>query len=695
MSDITMRFGGKWKDTYESPRLHLNFESGETEKSYTVEGKGVLKRIVLEMPTFSGATVTGAVSVENSSSSQIYNKTGMVESQVHNRDTNVSLTDENTIKVTLSTDPLSSGTCYLRFYVEGGASTVYHNEKVNSLYHNDNDASMGLGDNVEIVQSGETVQDVIDSITTATADNLYTVIAPPNHADESYEHKAFVTVLRHKDQILQFMGKIHALGKMSFTRKELIDLSTTDGWYSTQGSSGGSFAAVDGMYKEFGLKVTTAAGATMQYAKTGSWDIKNKDIEIWFKFDDWTKVDRMRFYFWTGASKYFALYTPFAKTNKWQRRVINENEMSNDHFAVWETVIKMHLGADGVAGEVAEVTFGAIRTIEKFPLRMITLRFDDSYADTFTGARKILDKYNYPAVSSTITSNMGGAGSLSVQELQVLDANGWDICSHGHDSTLDISASTETELQNEFLRSRRKLQEWGITRGSRFFIIPGGALYEKTELQIDALKKNYLMIAHSGGQELNIIAGDAYNTKGQGIDGKSAATIKGYIDALIEHGGWQILYAHRVGDAGSLRITEAILEEVIDYIHEKNILVVTFSDVFDSFYGISGTPRDPWAESLVSKISVNTTLESSQQGTIEFDSGAGGITITLPSITTNCGLWYEFVKTNADATAGTLDGDGTETINGAATNTEMNAQWDSMKIQACDDGWRIIHKNIS
>jgi len=101
-------------------REALAFVSGDTVKSFTLTVTARAKMIVLEMPTFSGAVVTGTVSVENSDSKEIYSRGDMVENETHVRTVDFPIVGTNTVKVTLSTDPLSSGTCYVTIYLEGG-----------------------------------------------------------------------------------------------------------------------------------------------------------------------------------------------------------------------------------------------------------------------------------------------------------------------------------------------------------------------------------------------------------------------------------------------------------------------------------------------------------------------------------------------------------------------------------------------
>jgi len=103
-----------------TPRTELAFVSGDTVKSFTITATAKATLAVLEMPSFSGAVVTGTLSIENSDSVEIYSKGDMAENETHVIVTSVPLVGINTVKVTLSTDPLSSGTCYVTLYLEGG-----------------------------------------------------------------------------------------------------------------------------------------------------------------------------------------------------------------------------------------------------------------------------------------------------------------------------------------------------------------------------------------------------------------------------------------------------------------------------------------------------------------------------------------------------------------------------------------------
>ena len=107
------------KDLYETDRTELAFVLGITVKSFTVKAWAKLCMIVLEIPAFTGANPTGTLSIENADGVEIYSKGDMAEDETHVRTVNVPLVGENTVKVTLSTNPLSSGDCYVTLYAGG------------------------------------------------------------------------------------------------------------------------------------------------------------------------------------------------------------------------------------------------------------------------------------------------------------------------------------------------------------------------------------------------------------------------------------------------------------------------------------------------------------------------------------------------------------------------------------------------
>lgn len=68
------------------------------------------------------------------------------------------------------------------------------------------------------------------------------------------------------------------------------------------------------------------------------------------------------------------------------------------------------------------------------------------------------------------------------------------------------------------------------------------------------------------------------------------------------------------------------------------------------------------------------------------DATTGAITVTLPKAGPYVGISFTVKKIDASANAVTVDGDGAETIDGAA-NTPLAAQWDRVTVVSNGTAW--------
>jgi hypothetical protein len=75
--------------------------------------------------------------------------------------------------------------------------------------------------------------------------------------------------------------------------------------------------------------------------------------------------------------------------------------------------------------------------------------------------------------------------------------------------------------------------------------------------------------------------------------------------------------------------------------------------------------------------------------TLLVDASAGAVTVNLPVAASNAGRILVVKKIDAVANAVTLDGNGAETIDGAAT-VATSTQWASFSVQCNGTGWFIL-----
>ena len=76
-------------------------------------------------------------------------------------------------------------------------------------------------------------------------------------------------------------------------------------------------------------------------------------------------------------------------------------------------------------------------------------------------------------------------------------------------------------------------------------------------------------------------------------------------------------------------------------------------------------------------------------GLLTCDATSGAITVTLPKAKKMRGQTLHAIKTDAGANALTLDGDGSETINGAATQN-TTTQWDMLSVVSDGTQWYLL-----
>lgn len=88
------------------------------------------------------------------------------------------------------------------------------------------------------------------------------------------------------------------------------------------------------------------------------------------------------------------------------------------------------------------------------------------------------------------------------------------------------------------------------------------------------------------------------------------------------------------------------------------------------------------------------TLEPRDCGVI-FLNNSDTFTVTLPPAAVSNGVWFTFVKTSAAASAVTLDGNASETINGSTTYASIDAQYDAATIVCNGTAWFISDAKIA
>lgn len=86
----------------------------------------------------------------------------------------------------------------------------------------------------------------------------------------------------------------------------------------------------------------------------------------------------------------------------------------------------------------------------------------------------------------------------------------------------------------------------------------------------------------------------------------------------------------------------------------------------------------------------NQTLTTAALGKLILCPNTAALTVTLPGAADSAGRMLMFKKTTSAAHTVTLDGAGAETIDGAATSTVLDGQYDTITIVSDGTGWHIV-----
>ncbi len=81
------------------------------------------------------------------------------------------------------------------------------------------------------------------------------------------------------------------------------------------------------------------------------------------------------------------------------------------------------------------------------------------------------------------------------------------------------------------------------------------------------------------------------------------------------------------------------------------------------------------------------TLAATDKFIQKLDATGGAFTVTLPAVAASTGLAFMFMKTDSSGNLPTLDGNASETINGATTYTALSSQYKAVLIWCDGTQW--------
>lgn len=205
------------------------------------------------------------------------------------------------------------------------------------------------------------------------------------------------------------------------------------------------------------------------------------------------------------------------------------------------------------------------------------LFFDDGLESAYTEAYSVLQERDMPATIPVITDRVGDEGYVTMDQLDEVASNGWNVCSHTstHENLENISRLT---AEREIVNAKQWLVDHGFETGARWLVYPYGGFSEAvTDFARDHhdLAFRYMGTRSVGSgritQEMTASRGDASD-----ID-----IAKRMVDLGDLYSDIEMFTFHDVGTGGEgLGVTRSQFEEFVNYLQDSSLKVVTPETVY-------------------------------------------------------------------------------------------------------------------
>ncbi|MFA5022804.1 MAG: polysaccharide deacetylase family protein [Candidatus Paceibacterota bacterium] len=213
---------------------------------------------------------------------------------------------------------------------------------------------------------------------------------------------------------------------------------------------------------------------------------------------------------------------------------------------------------------------------ETLPLGgMVSLNFDDGYASSYKYGWPIIKASGLPSTHYVITHYLDHFDYLTSREVLELERAGAEI--GGHSRTHPYLAQIDPyDLSWQIAGSRADLLKLGVKKVETF-AYPYGSVNGQVA---EATKKAGFSGARAFDLGLDDKTIDPFWLHRWGVTlNNSWPEIKDKIDTAMRDKKWVILVFHRIDEDGnSISIRHEVLQQIVDYLKEQKILVVTTAE---------------------------------------------------------------------------------------------------------------------
>jgi peptidoglycan/xylan/chitin deacetylase (PgdA/CDA1 family) len=212
----------------------------------------------------------------------------------------------------------------------------------------------------------------------------------------------------------------------------------------------------------------------------------------------------------------------------------------------------------------------------------VMLTFDDGTESQYENAFPLLEERDMQAVAAVVPDSLNREDRLSVDHLREMRDAGWDISSHPEgDAFMELDDTDairqDIESAHEYLDNR------GFPEGARHMFVP---YHNTNEAIVEITREYHELSSYFGGTPNAVPFTDPLHLSR--VDMHDIDGFASLIDMAEEHNQLAIGLAHGVVDEDEIDddpladMTIDELEELLDYIEESDVEVVTASHLIDN-----------------------------------------------------------------------------------------------------------------
>ena len=208
---------------------------------------------------------------------------------------------------------------------------------------------------------------------------------------------------------------------------------------------------------------------------------------------------------------------------------------------------------------------------------MVSFNLDDGWDSGYDKGLPIFDAAGIKTTYYMSTAYLQFPGFVTVEQLQDIRARGHEIASHARNHD-DLSTLSEAQVREEIIGGKQDLADLGFETTT--FAYPFGGTNDVVKQVVRDAGYAGAFGANGG---FNDAATDKFDLYRWNLNSSmSIEQAKAIIDEAIANKKWVIFVMHKVDEVGTddTNVTSEVLQEIVDYVQEKNVDVVTNAEGF-------------------------------------------------------------------------------------------------------------------